>query len=31
VGYADNVFVNLEGYNDHELIKVQVNWTPKRK
>jgi hypothetical protein len=25
-GYTDHVFVDLEGYNDHELIKVQVNW-----
>jgi hypothetical protein len=27
-GYTDHVFVELEGYNDHELIKAQVDWKP---
>jgi hypothetical protein len=25
-GYTDHVFVQLEGYNDHELIQAQVEW-----
>ncbi|GAB2176039.1 hypothetical protein [Dongia sp. agr-C8] len=30
-GYTDHVFVQLEGYNDTELIKVQVDWKEQPK